>query len=210
MYNVETFELSDARDERWHAVAPASSWPDPRHAPALHLLSQNGTTIGRAATLINPAFKEGLIGWYECTDDPDASRILLARALQNLKDRGCTDVLGPINGTTWHAYRFGNGLPQFFMDIQNKPWYPTQFENAGFESVERYYSRLVPLTSLVSNTPPISLRTLDRTLFNEEIENIYRMSVLGFAGNPYYSDISLQDFRGLYMGIDRVLDPELV
>ncbi len=55
-----------------------------------------------------------------------------------------------------------------------------------------------------------AMRTLDLDRFDQELEAIYRLSVDAFAGNRFYSPISLDEFRGRYLPLRPILDPDLV
>jgi hypothetical protein len=52
-----------------------------------------------------PGERVGVVGHYAAAGDHDA-RLLLAAACSTLRERGRTLAVGPMDGSTWHRYRF--------------------------------------------------------------------------------------------------------
>ena len=94
----------------------------------------------------------GLIGFFEAQKNFRATDLLIEDAVVWLKDQGCTQIIGPMNGDTWHKYRFNVGPWKehpFLLEPYNEPYYPELWERAGFEVLENYYS------SKVTDIPPV-------------------------------------------------------
>jgi hypothetical protein len=133
--------------------------PDPhcwrsRSGPRRNCLLLDGHECAVAYAMINPGLLDpsgrpyGQFGFFECIDDPEAARLLMAPALAWLRDRlpDGAAVLGPINFDTWHSYRLrqsGFDQPTFFMEPYNPPFYPALFSAMGFSGAARYVTKTI-------------------------------------------------------------------
>ncbi|HYO79589.1 MAG TPA: hypothetical protein VE010_24195 [Thermoanaerobaculia bacterium] len=164
-----------------------------------------------------------MIGEFEAADDPDRVSALLHDAARWLREQGATQVIGPIDGDTWHRYRVNAGpfdTPPFLLEPVNPPYYDALWRAARFEVLERYTSkRIDDVTSLAAKLAPMRVRATSRgyrirsfelARLEEELTLVWRLSLDIFRGNPFYSDIALDEFLALYAGIERLLVPELV
>lgn len=163
----------------------------------------------------------GMIGWFEAVDDPYGVRALLHDAAQWLRSNGATQIVGPMDGDTWHRYRVNAGPydePPFLLEPTNPPYYDALWRHAGFSVIEHYTSKRVDDVSQLNLAPmharAISrgyrIRPFDVSRINEELELVWKLSLVIFRDNPFYFDISLSEFLKLYAGIERLLVPELV
>src|SRR5512137_1758389 len=72
----------------------------------LWIATRDGKDVGRIAGIIDRNFvarfgsRVGTFGFYECRNDPDASRELFQACFAWLRSRECDRVLGPVNPTT--------------------------------------------------------------------------------------------------------------
>ncbi|CAN5700696.1 hypothetical protein BH23GEM6_BH23GEM6_18750 [soil metagenome] len=168
----------------------------------------------------------GYVGWYHAADG-EAGADLLRRAVQELFNRGARRVVGPLDGSTWHRYRFtlpGTGKPDssgnaFLGEPVNPPEYPLHFESAGFQPHLEYQSRIVrrPATEPESGAVAakltqsgVEVRGLDVPRFTGMIREIHQLSLIAFAENPYFTSIDLTHFESLYAPLRPLVDPELV
>jgi hypothetical protein len=196
-------------------------------AARFFLAESNGKTIGRAATVVNPLVlykgeKTGMIGWYECENDTPAAAGLLDVATAHLRRNGCVWAVGPINGSTWHAYRatLASRFPPFFLDNYHKPWYCSQFQSNGFVEAAHFYSTKVRLTARADERirrfettlagRGLRVRPLSMARFENEIETIYRVCAVSFKENFLYSPIAVDEFREMYLRLRPFVDPDLV
>lgn len=164
----------------------------------------------------------GMIGSFEALDSPRVTS-LLDDAASWLREQGAKQVIGPMDGDTWHRYRVNAGpfdTPPFLLEPVNPPYWDALWRDAGFEVIERYSSkRIDDVMPLMQKLAPMHeravtrgyrIRTFDLTRLQDELTLVWRLSLEIFRGNAWYSDISLDDFLALYRGIDRLLVPELV
>lgn len=210
-----------AGDPFWKPAAPPP--PD----SACYLVRRGDLAIGRACGLAatGPAWNNeptALAGWYECADDPHAAELLLGAIADDFRQEGYRHLIGPMNGSTWHRYRFADpsDTPPFFLDVQNKPWYAAQFERAGFETIARYsstdfdirtgdYARVERFEEYYRNRG-IIIRPFRPDDFESELRVLYDVTLASFAHNFLYTPISFENFRAIYAPIRSLIDPGLV
>jgi GNAT superfamily N-acetyltransferase len=198
-----------------HAVARCSLWW--RSAPFVQ-----GETVG-------------CIGHYAATDRTGA-RMLLAAASTQLASAGCTLAVGPLDGSTFRAYRFvtrrsyqGEPLPRFVFEPDNPDAWPADFIGAGFGPYAEYISALAPLTgpdlqlehlTARLEAQGIRLRGLDPAIFDrstagqnafdQEMARMYPLVMTAFAANPLFTPVSYEEFAAQYAPVRLLLAPRLV
>jgi GNAT superfamily N-acetyltransferase len=164
----------------------------------------------------------GYIGHYTRKDERSAQH-LLERARRALASAGCATAIGPVDGTTWHRYRFvteRGDRAQFFLEPENPPEYPHDFISAGFWPIAEYVSaeetqldRSDPRVTRASQrlaSAGVRTRPLDLERFNEELDAIYGVACRAFAGAFLYSHISRAEFGALYEPLRQHLDPDFI
>lgn len=108
-----------------------------------HFLAYEGSqVVGRVSAMLNAATRDedgtavGLIGFFECIEDPIVATVLLDAARDWLRDQhGLRRIWGPMNFDIWHSYRFmtrGFDQAPFYGEPDNKAYYPAYFERYGF------------------------------------------------------------------------------
>ncbi len=207
---------------------------EPLPARAEHWIAWRGDEAqARLGTVLVPDLRPapgvtGLVGWY-ASSDPVAGGGLLRAACAGLVDRGAQRVIGPMNGSTWHRYRFalppgpedpGSAGPWFPSEPRNPREYPAQLEAAGFAPIAAYESRI---ESPIHVDEPrrraatqrlaslgITVRTLEPGRLESELRDLWALSLEGFADNPWYSPIELGEFLSLYRPMVARIDPGLL
>jgi len=195
----------------------------------MFLAYENGKPVSRLIARISPELKDengeniGMIGFFESFDNPDAVKSILDDAVKWLKGEGVGEIIGPINGDTWHKYRFNAGpfcQTPFMMEPYNKPYYCRLWEENGFVSLSHYYSKHVPDTLKVTERTEKYCKRLERRGFTfrkfkkndfiSEIKIIYKLSCPIFSDNYLYTEISESDFVDMYAGVDSFINPDLI
>jgi len=189
------------------------------------------TDGARLVARISPTLRDGsgqpygMIGFFEVREgeaDVAAVARLFATAIAWLREAGAGEILGPMDGDTWHKHRLSVGPfadPPFLLEPYNPPSYAALWEANGFEVLERYASTRVDTLAVVAGLEGkhqaaaeagYRLRRFDPARFREELGRIYRMSRVLFAGNFLYTEISEEAFFALYAGARSLLDPDLI
>ncbi len=165
----------------------------------------------------------GMIGFFAALPETAAIGSTLHAAVAWLQQQGCRTIIGPIDGDTWHRYRFNVGPhnePAFLMEPTNPDYYPIAWEAAGFTPTSTYHSKQVrDLEAVVRLTAPADerarslgyhLRPMIAADFENELRRIYDLSVSAFRKNPYYVALDWEEFLELYRPSRPVLQPRLV
>lgn len=203
--------------------------PSFRDRQRLFLSELDGTALARVVARLTPELRDqdgkpyGMLGFFEALDDERAAGELLLEALRWLRAQGAGEILGPMDGDTWHRYRFNVGpfeRAPFLMEPYNKPYYPRLWERVGFVPLEEYHSRSVEDIApvLVTLAPEhervlaagYRLRPLERSRLRQELILIRALSLRSFAGNFLYTELAQEEFLALYEGVGALLDAELV
>jgi GNAT superfamily N-acetyltransferase len=195
--------------------------PSPDLQPRCFLMWDSGRVVARACATRIPGEYSMRVGWYECVDDGRFARALLDAVRERAREVGASQIIGPLNGTTWHRYRFADpsDAPPFFLDVHNKPWYVRQWIDAGAAELSSYYStRFDGLGGYVDYDAHVAaqaargvtLRDLRADRVEEELRLIHEISVVGFRDNYLYTPISADEFIALYRPIVPLVRPEFV
>jgi GNAT superfamily N-acetyltransferase len=226
LYSANTAEIGSwvgsATMPRFNAADFAAQRAD------IHLcaVSASGEAQARCSLWWNhvPAYEQhrvGVIGHYAAAGDV-GGRLLLAAAEERLRQEGCTIAIGPMNGNTWRSYRFvveRGEQPAFFLEPENPPEWPLQFERAGFLTLASYFSalnsdltrpdpRLVAIENRISEAGVV-IRSANADL-RRELQNIYAVSRISFRQNFLYTEIPETEFISMYEPLLPAVHPELV
>lgn len=163
----------------------------------------------------------GLIGFFEASNEPALVQSLLREAATWLRAQGATQVIGPMDGDTWHRYRVNVGpfdAPPFLLEPFNPTYYASLW--SPFEVIERYSSKRVddiaPLTEKLGSMHAramqrgYTIQPMNPARLESELERIWQLSLTIFRSNPFYFDITLESFLKLYEGVDRLIVPDLI
>ena len=169
-----------------------------------------------------PGERVGLLGEFHA-GDPKAAQQVLERACTVLLDKGCTLAVGPMDGSTWHNYRFivdQGSAPVFFLEPRHPAAYPGYFRQQGFSEFARYSSRLQDGLILQDPRLPgvarrmqglgVVIRTLETTRMDQELRSIHGVATRAFRKNFLYTPIPIGMFQELYAPLFAIADPELV
>ncbi|MDP1564110.1 MAG: GNAT family N-acetyltransferase [Pirellulaceae bacterium] len=165
----------------------------------------------------------GMIGFYAALPGTAPAVATLHTAVDWLRRQGCQTVIGPIDGDTWHRYRFNLGphaKSTFLMEPTNPDYYPADWEMAGFRATATYHSKQVSdLPAVVRLSAPAEqrahslgykLRPFVASDFENELRRIYDLSVIAFQGNPFYENMEWSEFLELYSPSRPILHERLV
>lgn len=150
--------------------------------------------------------------------DPSAFAAVIAAGEAWLRQRGCTQALGPMELCTWFSYRVNLG-PHEFPAFPLEPAYePEPWLQAGYRKVANYNSILVPHDSLLERfggtqaqleAAGYQFRPLDLDRFEQDLELGWGLSCAAFAAAYAYVELPLSAFIALYSSYRAYLDPRL-
>jgi hypothetical protein len=191
---------------------------------SLYLARKGGEVVGRMATYVNPGIKDprgipyGQIGLFESVQDYGVFSGMLDYAKGTFK--GINDILFPFFLSTWHNYRFMAEQDfYFFFETPDKKYYLDFARGYGVKQTYRYVSFLSEGTGpTLEDTvrkynravrDGFTFRDLDKTKFEEEMKIVYSLSLKSFADNHFYTDITYDEFRDMYLKSKRIIDSRM-
>ena len=194
------------------------------------LLSYDGeNAVARLIARVSPELKDekgcpiGMIGFFESLENADAVKLILKEAAVWLKNVGAGEIIGPMDGDTWHRYRFNMGpfdTRPFMMEPYNPAYYPALWEKNGFEMLSYYYSKHVPDSAQAAEKTEKFLKRTGKggftfrrfrvDDFEGEMKILYGLSCAIFSDNYLYTKISESDFLEMYAGSRSILNPGLI
>lgn len=197
------------------------------HGERVHFLAFEGATpLARCTALINRRYAEndeliGFVGYFEAMDRYEASAAVLEEAIAWLKSRDIRTIRGPINTSTYQSYRFltkGFEHGAFFMEPYNPAYYPAHWERFGFKPCRGYASAIVDSQACADRLrweyahmidAGYRARTFDMARFDDELRLMYDLSSRIFSNAWMWRAIAFEEFRAIYSGMRRILDPNL-
>ena len=156
------------------------------------------------------------IGAFDCKTAAGGAEVL-RQAIAFIRENNIQKILGPMDGDTWHSYRFvtqTDDSPAFLLEPRNTPVALASLKDAGFTEISSYFSARVPLAQTALNAPrPTDAFTVEpwdgadpEKLFNQ----VFDLSCEAFAENAFYKPITRDAFLAIYMPIVPMLKPELI
>ncbi|VAW80804.1 hypothetical protein MNBD_GAMMA12-2394 [hydrothermal vent metagenome] len=175
--------------------------------------------------------EKGLVlGHYAALNDEAATKLLeYAKKIARLQS--ALVLVGPMDGNTWRSYRFvtesppvrsfdNRCYPDYFLEPRNSKQYPQHFIQAGFSPLANYSSAInstlgmederVKKALLRFDQQGIKFRTLNVAIFEQELKEIFQLSLESFVHNYLYTPITEDQFLSQYKKIQSLLQPDLV
>ncbi|MFF8674511.1 GNAT family N-acetyltransferase [Streptomyces sp. NPDC015242] len=197
----------------------------------LFLARRGRDVVGRIAAIDNPAHnahhgtRHGFFGLFDCADDPDAARRLIASATAWLRERGHERVIGPVDLTTndqCGVLTEGFDEPPAVLMPYNPPYYPELLAAGGLEPAMDLLAWETPLDlherpraerlarHVARTVRGLRVRPVDLRDFAAETAVLRRLYQEAWQHNWGYSPPSEKEFDALAKLLRRVARPELV
>ncbi len=147
---------------------------------------------------------------------------VLSKAADDLFDQGAEKIIGPLNHSTWNAYRLvteSDGSPPFFLESPQLFQDPAPWMQAGFHPRYGYRSTKLPLQTDNQRTlraeqrlsaNGITLRTIRLEAFESELRAVYTLSLQAFARNLFYTPCTEGAFLQMYLPFKDKVNPEWI
>ncbi len=149
---------------------------------------------------------------------------LLEVAARKAREQGQQTLIAPLDGDTWHSYRTiieSSQAPKFFLEPAS-PLSAEVLEKAGFALTAQYSSSLIDLAyskaaieaTIAKHEAAIEksflLRHINSANFEDELREIYELSLKTFKNNFLYQAISYEHLLELYHPLVNLIKNELV
>lgn len=195
----------------------------------LFLLKDEKKVIGRIAafydTLGNEFWEEqiGLFGYYECPDNPAASKMLLDAAADWLSKQGMTSMRGPWSFVSqeWGLVLEGFVPPPTIMAPYNPPFYNNHLADYGLGKVKDllcYYiscregyripDRIMTLTDHVAERYGVTVRPINMKRYVDDVQNVIDISNLSLTDNWGYAPVTQAEADALARDLKQIIRPE--
>lgn len=192
---------------------------------AFYLVTEGEKILGRMAIGTHASIRDesgspyGQIGLFEVVENYDVFKSMIDFAKKTLE--GASNFLFPFYISTWHQYRFmSQGFDgfEFFLETENKDYYADFSKKYGVDKIHTYKSVLeMNFDGFIKKQEKayrkatkegITFRSLNKKDLMNEIKIIYDLSIQGFKGNHFYTEITFDQFLGLYLDSIKYLDPD--
>jgi GNAT superfamily N-acetyltransferase len=198
----------------------------------LFLLERGGEAVGRVAALVDHLALEawgqgiGMFAYFECgPEDFEGSGLLLGAAREWLRGRGMEAMRGPWTFVSqeWGLVVEGFEPEPVVMAPYNPPGYAALLESFGLAkekdllcweiSMPEGYSipdRIITLTEAVAQRYGLTVRTIDFSNYDAEVELFARLSLNTLADNWGVTPVTDDEIAALAKDLRPVLRPECV
>lgn len=196
---------------------------------SLFLLEENKKVIGRVAAFIDKlaleTWKEpvGLFGYYECTENKEASKMLLDTASEWLREKGMSIMRGPWSFVSqeWGLVVEGFIPSPTVMAPYNPPYYVDQMSAFDLQKVKDllvYYisvkegytipERIMTLTDDVAKRYRVRIRQVDMKHYNEDVRRVIDLSNKSLINNWGYTSVTQAEAEAVARNLKPIIQPK--
>lgn len=197
-----------------------------------YLAYKNGVLVGRVAAIVNHKANESWkvkqvrFGWFDFIDDMEVSAALLDAVIAFGKERGMTQIVGPLGFTDFDPEGMlveGFDRVSTMALIYNHPYYPEHMKKLGYykETGWLEYRITIPaevperhrrLAELVKERNNLTLRKLTRRQIRKEnygvkLFNLINDTYCKLYGYSLLSDRQIEQYVDMYLSL---VDPRML
>ncbi|MBN2147888.1 MAG: hypothetical protein JW726_10890 [Anaerolineales bacterium] len=195
----------------------------------LYLLEDGGQVIGRVAAFIDrlavDAWQEtvGFFGYYECSPDEAAGRMLLEAACGWLSDHRMSRMRGPWSFVSqeWGMVEEGFTPSPVVMAPYNPPYYNDHMTAYGLEKIKdllcyeisaadgyQIPERILALTDAVAERYGVRVRQINMKNYEEEANTVITLSNLSLIDNWGFSPVTEAEVMAMARDLRPVIQPK--
>jgi GNAT superfamily N-acetyltransferase len=196
---------------------------------ALFLARKGGKVVGRIAAVNDPRYNEfhgvkvGWFGLFECFDDLEVAKALLAEAEKWVKAKGMTEIMGPANFSSNNEWAFladGFDKEPVLMMPYNPEYYLKLVEQAGYAKAKDLWAWEVDLTKpvpekiarvaeKVRQKEGITVRYANMKDWDNEVKRIKDIYNDAWEKNWGFVPMTDKEFDHLAKDLKMILIPEM-
>jgi len=210
-----------------HAFDP-SRHPFHQHSEAQPFLAYRGPrAVGRICAIRNRNHEEvhgepvGFFGFFESIDDQSVADALFDTVRGWLRDRDLASMRGPTSFSTNEVtglFVDGRPGPAVVMMAYNPPYYPALLDTYGFEKAKDLYAweignqppeHLERAERAVARRAKVTVRTLEKSRFAEELENVRRIYNAAWEKNWGFVPMTNAEIDFMAAELKPILEPTL-
>lgn len=198
-----------------------------QHLHTCLVIKDRDKPVARAALYFNPDLKykghrAAGIGLVESIHDTAAFEFLISRAASLAGENDFSYLIGPMNGSTWEAYRFNfeNYFPLFFTEQLQQEYYNDLMVQTGFETISEYFSSFTyDVAFRFPEFEALNRHFLDLGVqvspilpqhYLDELPALYEFLSAAFQRNFLYTPVSKEQFIHKYSEFLPLVDPDYV
>ncbi len=191
-----------------------------------HQVFDGDQAVGQVVSYINPYLgKEHLIlGGYEMQNNAEASQMLFDYIIAEAKAENYKSIIGPMNGSTWEAYRLAESSESnpFLLEPKYNAHFISQWEQAGFEKSMSYYSSITKLQAQAQwvekeksmeahfKAKNVNIEKWPNKFSESQWKQLAEFNNKAFAKNPLFSPISEARFKEKYSALLQHIDTQFM
>ncbi len=187
-------------------------------------LDTNNKAVARAIVTFYKNDDSAYIGFFECVEDYELSKLFLKKIEDFIKRNGYKNIIGPLNCSFWIGYRFkvDNFGKPYFGEPYNKSYYPKMFEESGYKAFENYTSNIynkvsksqqnIKFSSRLKKMEKMGYEFIEPTIdtFDVQLRHICRMILNIYSKFPAYKPINEEDFFEMYRDLKKIVDCSMI
>lgn len=197
-----------------------------QYARYLLIAASGSKTVGRVIVYINPYhIMNGnqvlTIGYLEIIKHEKVWKELVNAVIEIAEKMHITTVIGPLNGSTWEAYRLTEPSPNplFLSEPYYPEYYPEFLKKCGFKPLANYVSNIDrvmnpkkerELKKELELSKIIHIRPIDKENLRQELEDIFPLVHTAFEDNFLYSPITMEAFVTKYLKLEKLIIEDMV
>ena len=190
---------------------------------------ESGRAVGRVTAHVNRRHNEfagertGFFGFFECVEQLDVARALMATAEAWLRQRGMSTIRGPFNFSTNEECGFlargFDSMPAFMMPY-TKRYYLDFMAELGYLPAKDLIAydchfegeipaHLVRFAERARERTGITVRTLEMKRFEEEVAAAFQVYNRAWEKNWGFIPMTRDEFRYTAKGLRQIVDPAI-
>lgn len=197
---------------------------------ALFLARRDGEIVGRIMASDDPNYNAlhetnvGCFGMFESIDDVSVARALFDAASEWLRQKGCNEVMGPIDYSTNYLCALlidGFEKPPMILTSHNPRYYERLIEECGFAKAKDWYAwwignperaskRLRRLAANLKGREPAKIRPIDLKNIGPEAERIRLIYNEAWEKNWGFVPFTAKEFAYMTKELKPLVDPKIV
>ena len=195
---------------------------------AFWLAVQDGRDVGRIAATVDHDWepfhgtRTGYFGFFDSPEDPEVAGLLLARAESWLKERGRSDLIGPLDlstnylsGALVDAFDRAPGMQMPY----NPPYYGALIEGAGYATAKDLWAweltvatglpeKVVRVADKIKERARVQVRPMNLKDWDNEVDKVLSVYNSAWDKNWGFVPVSEKEFRHLAADLKMVIAEE--
>lgn len=165
--------------------------------------------------------KIAFFGFINFPNETDPAMWLFKKILNESKKLGATQIMGPLNYSTWFSYRWimdGWNDIKVWPEPSNERYMPEFAKSIGFSEHLEYFSSIIQVSDGEKHqsckkkyenslSEGFEFKRYEGKKVKKVLKDLYKISKEVFADKPLYSPISKMMFKRIYISAFNKIDP---